>query len=127
MDTKITTQEAYSPRGRYLAGLAEGRLAYQFDRAAARAVFPPQAVGPGGRPDELEWRTSRGEGTVHACTEVQRRDGSLNIALIDLDEGFRMMSTVVDVPPGALRIGLRVTARIEPWGDAHRVVFGELA
>ena len=58
---------------------------------------------------------------------MQRRDGAFNIALVDLDEGFRMMATVVDTAPGALRIGLRVVARIEPWNDAHRVVFGALA
>ncbi|WP_232073554.1 Zn-ribbon domain-containing OB-fold protein [Variovorax sp. RA8] len=116
-----------SPRGIFLASLAQGRLAYQFDRAAGRAVFPPQGVGPGGDPHALEWRTSRGAGTVYACTEVQRRDARFNIALVDLDEGFRMMSTVVDAPPGALRTGLRVLARIEPWGDAHRVVFGAVA
>ncbi|CKV73589.1 Predicted nucleic-acid-binding protein containing a Zn-ribbon [Mycobacterium tuberculosis] len=58
---------------------------------------------------------------------MQRRDGSFNIALVDLDEGFRMMATVVDASPGALRIGLRVAARIELWNDVHRVVFGALA
>lgn len=116
-----------SPRSFFLAAMAQGRLVYQFDRAAGRAVFPPQAVGPGGDPRALEWRTSCGAGTVYACTEVQRRDARFNIALVDLDEGFRMMSTVADAPPGALRTGLRVLARIEPWGDAHRVVFGAAA
>lgn len=127
MDMTQAPEAARSPRALFLAALAEGRLAYQFDHGAGRAVFPPQAVGPGGQPGELEWRTSRGEGTVHACTQVQRRDGAFNIALVDLDEGFRMMATVVDAAPGALRIGLRVVARIEPWNDAHRVVFGALA
>lgn len=115
---------ACSPRAAFLASLAQGKLVYQFDRVAGRAVFPPQRVGPGGRTDALEWRTSAGKGTVYACTEVQRSAGHFNIALIDLDEGFRMMSSVIDAPPGTLRAGLRVTARIEAWGEAHRVVFG---
>ncbi|MCY1188601.1 hypothetical protein D9M73_297290 [compost metagenome] len=45
-----------------------------------------------------------------------------NLVLVDLDEGFRMMSTVAgcDAPP----IGARVRARVERLeGEEPRVVF----
>ncbi len=39
-------------------------------------------------------------------------------ALIDVDEGFRMMSRVEDVPPEQVRIGMRVQFRVHrPGGD----------
>jgi len=41
-----------------------------------------------------------------------------NIALIDVDEGFRLMSRVEGVMPEAVRIGMRVKFRIhKPDGD----------
>jgi uncharacterized OB-fold protein len=37
-----------------------------------------------------------------------------NIALIDMDEGFRLMSRVEDIPPLDVRIGMRVQFRVHP-------------
>lgn len=101
-----------SPQAIYAAHCRAGRLAYQFDTQTQRAVFHPR-VEP--RPDEprLEWRISRGLGTVHATTTVYRGGSpSHNVALIDLDEGFRMMSRVEDIAPMDVRIGMRVQLRM---------------
>lgn len=87
-----------SPADVYTEHCRRRQLAYQVDRDG-RAVFRPR-VGP------FEWRVSAGRGTVYATTVAHRRDGeSYNIVLVDLDEGFRMMSTVVAGEP---RIGARV-------------------
>ncbi len=49
---------------------------------------------------DLEWRVSAGLGTVYATTVVHPREGApYNVALIDMDEGFRMMSRVEDIAP----------------------------
>ena len=51
------------------------------------------------------WRVSAGHGTVYATTTARPRDGEpYDVSLIDLDEGFRMMSRVA----GGGRIGQRV-------------------
>ena len=40
------------------------------------------------------------------------------MALIDCDEGFRLMSRVEDIPPEAVKIGMRVRFRVHrPGGD----------
>jgi hypothetical protein len=76
-------------------------LAYQVGDDG-RPVFPPR-VGP------TAWRVSAGLGTVYATTVARARDGaSSNVVLVDLDEGFRMMSTVVGVAPEEVAIGARV-------------------
>jgi uncharacterized OB-fold protein len=88
------------PRARFEAACERGVLEFQWDVAAERAVFPPRLL-PG-----LEWRESAGIGTVYACTVVHPRDGEpRGIVLVDLDEGFRMMSTVVGAEAS---IGMRV-------------------
>ena len=104
-----------SPLGTYLEHLKKGELAYQVT-ASGEAVFYPRVVAPvtGG---ELTWRVSRGLGTVYSTTVVYYRDEQpLNVALIDLDEGFRLMSRVEDIDPLAVKIGMRVRFRAHP-GD----------
>ena len=41
----------------------------------------------------------------------------INVALIDLDEGFRLMSRVEDIDPMQVRIGMRVKVRFNPGDD----------
>ena len=67
-----------------------------------------------------------GTGTVYATTVVRQRPekgGSYNVALIDLAEGPRLMSTVMGVEPEAVRIGMPVRARIDTTGEEPLLVF----
>lgn len=100
-----------SPLAIYLDHLGRGELAYQFDSVAGRAVFYPRLVAPETGAD-LEWRVSAGQGTVYATTVVHPQQGNpYNVALIDMDEGFRLMSRVEDLASTAVKIGMRVRFR----------------
>jgi uncharacterized protein len=104
-----------SPLGTFLEHLEKGELAYQMTEDG-RAVFYPRAVAPrtGGK---LEWRVSKGLGTVYSTTVVYYKgEPPLNVALIDVDEGFRLMSRVDEIDPMAVKIGMRVKFRVHP-GD----------
>jgi uncharacterized protein len=102
-----------SPLAVYQSHLDRGELAYQWSPEAQKAVFYPRVLCPFTGSDRLEWRVSRGVGTVYATTVTHPRDGApYNVALIDLDEGFRLMSRVEDIAPEAVRIGMRVKFRI---------------
>jgi uncharacterized protein len=101
-----------SPLTTYLAHLERGELGYQFSPSAGEAVFYPRMIAPKTGKADLEWRISKGLGTVHATTVVHPQQGNpYNVALIDVDEGFRMMSRVEDIPPTEVRIGMRVKFR----------------
>ena len=108
-----------SPLAIYQAYLDSGELAFQWSPQANRAVFYPRVICPYTDSDRLEWRVSARLGTVYATTVTHPRDGApYNVALIDLDEGFRMMSRVEDIPAEAVTIGLRVKFRVHrPDGD----------
>ena len=121
------TAQNRSARQTYLDGLSEGRLLYQFDEDTGTAVFYPREVGPGGRAQSLAWRESSGQGVLYSYTHVKSRAGDFNIALVDLDEGFRMMSTIPGVEPTELNIGMRVHALFESDGEEPRVTFGAAA
>ncbi len=106
---------AESPLATYQRHLRAGQLAYQYSPDAGRAVFFPRLVCPFSGSSELQWRISQGYGTVHATTVVFPREGEpYNVALIDVDEGFRMMSRVEGLTPQEVRIGMRVRVRIVP-------------
>ena len=110
---------AQSPLAVYQCYLDRGELAYQWSPAANRSVFYPRVICPFTGSARLEWRVSTGLGTVYATTVTHPRDGApYNVALIDMDEGFRLMSRVEDVAPEDVRIGMRVRFRIhKPAGD----------
>ena len=104
-----------SPLKTYLDHLGRGELTYQYSPAANRAVFFPRVICPFTGSDKLEWRVSRGLGTVHATTVVHPMEGEpYNVALIDCDEGFRLMSRVEDIAPEKVAIGMRVRLRVHP-------------
>ena len=104
-----------SPLNTYLAHLAKGELAYQFSPAAGKAVFYPRVLCPFTGSSKLEWRLSKGLGTVYATTVVHPAEGApYNVALIDCDEGFRLMSRVEGSDPMKVRIGQRVRLRVSP-------------
>lgn len=104
-----------SPLKTYLAHLERGELAYQFSPSTNAAVFYPRVIAPKTGAADLQWRVSKGLGVVHATTVVHPQQGTpYNVALIDIDEGFRMMSRVEDIAPAAVRIGMRVKFRVHP-------------
>ena len=106
-----------SPLGIYIEYCRKGELAYQVTEDG-KPVFFPRLVAPGTGSGKLDWRVSKGLGTVYATTVVHTRDKPpYNVALIDVDEGFRMMSRVEDLDPMQVKIGMRVKVRMHPGDD----------
>jgi uncharacterized OB-fold protein len=102
-----------SPLATFRAHLSQGKLAYQYDTQAGKAIFFPRVIAPGSGNPALELRISQGLGTVYACTVVAPRLApAYNVVLVDMDEGFRLMSRVEGVPAEEVRIGMRVRVRV---------------
>jgi uncharacterized OB-fold protein len=108
-----------SPLSAYREHLAAGHLAFQRDTLTGQAIFYPRVAAPGSGHTDLVWEVSKGYGTVYATTAIQQRnDVPYNVALIDMDEGFRLMSRVESIPADDVRIGQRVQVRIHhPGGE----------
>ena len=108
----------------YRRYLESGKLGFQRCRDCGVAVFYPRVLCPACGGVSLEWQTSSGRGTVYATTAVYRRDAEPhNVALVDLDEGFRMMSRVEGVPAEEVEIGARVTLQIQREDEGPVPVF----
>jgi hypothetical protein len=103
------------PEKRYLDALKDGRFEIQKCGACAKHVFYPRVLCPHCGAGELAWVVASGRGTVYSTTVVRRKPadgGDYNVCLVDLAEGVRMMSRVASVPPGDVKIGMAVRARI---------------
>lgn len=109
------------PEAQYRAYLREGRFMIQRSRSTGTHLFYPRIAVPGTGETDLEWIEAAGGGTVYAITVNRTREGAYNIALVDLDEGPRMMTRIDGVE--TVPIGTRVRARIVQDGGAEFVTF----
>jgi hypothetical protein len=106
--------------------LDAGRFLIQRCSDCSRHVYFPRESCPHCGSAALEWKTPCGLGTVHAVTTVRRKPadgGDLNVSLVDLDEGVRLMSRVANLAPAEVRIGQRVQARVEVKEGRGLVLF----
>jgi uncharacterized protein len=121
--------------GPFWAATREGRLLVQWCTACDRGVFYPRALCPfcsGGSPagGTLEWREASGRATVHAAVVEHRPEAAgasfsggepYCIALVDLEEGVRMMTNIVGCPVGEVHSGMAVTVSWEPLSDGRQL------
>jgi uncharacterized OB-fold protein len=114
-----------APDAAFRRHLEEGRFMLQRARGSGRYIFYPRVVEPGTGATDLEWVEASGNGTVHSTTVVRNKPPvpDHNVALIDLEEGVRMMSRVEGIAPDAVRIGMKVRARILFGEDGPILVF----
>lgn len=110
--TVVVPAHVGGPHEAYEALLENGVLGFQACACCRSAIFPPRLRCPRCGADELAWRGSAGRGTVYSTTVIAPRgQEAYAVVLVDLDEGYRMMSRVEDHRVG---IGARVAVALTP-------------
>ena len=108
-----------SPNGTYMDYCQKDQLAFQRS-PSGKAIFYPRIVEPK-TGEDLRWELSEGLGTVYSSTAIYPRDEKpYNVALIDIDEGYRMMSRVEGIDPEHVRIGMRVQVQMTTFDDGKK-------
>ena len=92
---------------------AAGKLVLQRCQNCGHMLFYPRTHCDACQSDQLVWEDASGAGTIASYTVVRRGvsadfEAPYVIALIDLAEGPRMMSQIVDADPDVLAVGLSV-------------------
>jgi uncharacterized OB-fold protein len=107
----------------YYAAAAEGRLIVQRCVACGHTQLYPRLHCIRCR-SEVHWIDASGLATVYSFTVIRqhfqrpfREMVPYIVALVDLDEGPRLMTNLVEVEPDDVGVGLRVEARFEPVGE----------
>lgn len=110
----------------YQAELDAGRFCLQRCTQCQQANFPPRELCPHCGAAGLRWVRASGLGTVYSSSTMARKPdagGNYNVALIDLEEGVRMMARVEGVAPEAVAIGQRVRAHVAQQNGRGLVLF----
>jgi uncharacterized OB-fold protein len=98
----------------------QGKLLLQRDPVSGKPQFYPRAHIVGEPDREPEWFEACGKGILHTYTVVKRSvhpqfatHTPFTLAIVDLEEGLRITSWIVDVPENELRcdMPLRVVFR----------------
>lgn len=106
--------------------LKEGRFMIQKCSACGAFIFYPRLLCTECGASDLSWQPAKGGGTVYSTTVVRRKPdqgGDYNVAIVELAEGPRLMSRVVDIPPAEVSIGMPVLAKIDQTANGPLVVF----
>lgn len=92
------------------------RLLVRECRACGRCFFPPRPACPHCWSDDVVWRDTSGTGTIYTYSVVRENDlaafrGALPyvVAIVELDAGPRLMTTLVDSPGATIVVGAAVT------------------
>jgi uncharacterized OB-fold protein len=86
--------------------------------------FYPRTICSHCDSNNLSWRAVSGRGRIASFTVVRRGishayTAPYVVALIDLDEGPRMMSNIVGSDPETIAIGDAVDVQFEQWGEDY--------
>jgi len=105
-------------------GCREGRLMLSWCASCHRHHFYPRAFCPHCGSADIEWKQASGKGTIYTFAVVrqpiERAFADLVpyvLAIIQLDEGVRILSHVVSTDPDSVKCDTKVTVEFKPYSD----------
>jgi uncharacterized OB-fold protein len=99
----------------FWASADEGRLVLPRCDACEAVIWYPRRWCPMCHQHGVSWFEATGHGTVYSFTVVRQAGGDWQeavpyvIAFVELDEGPRVLTNVVDVDPDTVRVGDEVS------------------
>lgn len=107
--------------GPFWDGVTEGKIRFQRCNDCAKAFFPPQQFCAHCSSPNLKWAESKGQGSIYSFTTVFKGAPSefadevpYTVAVIQLDEGYRMSSRLVGRDHSDWACDQRVSATFAP-------------
>ena len=130
MNTSSTSAGAASASQTYWQALEAGRLTYQQCHCGHRWL-PPRAECPSCLGTDWVWREARGAGRLIswvvyfvAYDDAFKDKLPYNVAIVELDEGPRMITNILDCPDGrGLSMDMRVKLSITHAEDQVLATF----
>jgi uncharacterized protein len=97
------------------AACRERRLLVRSCHACGRFHFPPRPACPYCWSDDVDWHETAGTGTIYTFSVVRENDlqpfaSALPYvaAVVELDEGPRLMTTIIDTRSSSIAVGASV-------------------
>jgi uncharacterized protein len=101
----------------------EGRLVLPQCDACGTVIWYPRRFCPSCGANAVSWIAAGGQGSVYSFTIVRKGDGAYReaapyvVAYVELDEGPRVMTNIVECDLDLLAIGDRVEVVFHPTGE----------
>lgn len=95
-------------------GTGEGRLLLPRCLSCATIIWYPRAFCPSCHTDGVEWIEASGRGEVYSFSITRKGDGEFRdaapyvLAYVELDEGPRLLTNIVECDPETVAIGQSV-------------------
>jgi uncharacterized protein len=122
----LTTTSGPGPDDTWRRKLEQGSFDIQRCNGCGEHIFYPRALCHHCGSVDLDWVETSGLATVYATSVVRQRPehgADYNVALVDLAEGPRMMTRVVDIDPAQVKIGMQVRSYIGEIDGQIAVLF----
>jgi uncharacterized OB-fold protein/acyl dehydratase len=109
-------------------GIDAGELRIQRCKECKTLRHPPRPMCGNCQSTLWDWAVATGAGTVYSFVvmhypPIPGYDFPLPVALIDLDEGTRLVANVVGCKPSEVHVGMRVQAKIEAADEEMNLPF----
>ena len=115
--------EPNSENLQFFEGAEQRRLVLPRCTACGFVIWFPREICPECGSQDVDWFEASGNGSIYSCTVTRRIPGSWGkaapfvLAYVELDEGPRVMTNIVDCDPEQVAIGDRVKAVFEEATD----------
>ncbi len=102
---------------------AEGRLVLPHCNACGFVIWYPRLRCPDCHSTDVSWVDASGLGSIYSFSITRKGQGSYReaspyvLAYVELDEGPRVMTNIVDCDPETLVVGQRVRVVFEDTGQ----------
>jgi uncharacterized OB-fold protein/acyl dehydratase len=109
-------------------GTSAGELRIQRCPTCGRLRHPPGPMCPSCGAEKQDWVVAAGRGTVfsyvvHHHPKVPGKQPPFVVALVELDEGVRMLGELIDVDPASVAVGLPVQVALTKIDDELTLPF----
>lgn len=103
-----------------------GKIPIQKCNGCGALHHPPRPMCQKCRSMDMGWVEASGRGSLYSYTVIRHPqfpgyDFPVVAALIDLEEGVRMVSNIVDCDPADIRIGMRLQGRVHTDEDGFKL------
>lgn len=112
----------------FWAATAQGRLLLPRCRTCGIATWYPRGLCPSCGATDIEWAEASGRGTIYSFTVIRRGEGAYReatpyvLAYVELDEGPRVLTNIVDCEPEAVQVGQTVDVVFHDTGEGNALV-----
>jgi hypothetical protein len=106
------------------------KLKLQYCKQCRKFQHYPRPICANCWSDDIEWRSCSGKGHVYSFSICHRHglpsvtdDAPGVVAIVELQEGVRMTTNIVDCPAGDVAIGMEVEAVFQPASEDYTLIF----